>query len=138
MLEPVFEQAPGYRRVYVDLPGFGASPATGSDSTAGVVMAVDELISEEVGEERFLIVGESYGGYLSREIVRRRRTQVAGMALVCPVGEPLGLPGGATSTRLWIRPVCGSSAEEGRFRTVRSCRCADVCPSQSLGYPPCA
>jgi pimeloyl-ACP methyl ester carboxylesterase len=89
MLEPVFERAPGYRRIYVDLPGCGRSPALGVGSTADVVQAVDELISEELGTERFLLAGESYGGYLSREIVRRRRAQVAGLALVCPVGAPL-------------------------------------------------
>lgn len=89
MLEPVFECVePDYRRLYVDLPGCGQSSAAGVNSTSDVVQAVDELIAEEVGDDTFLIVGESYGGYLAREIVRRRRTQVAGMALVCPVAEP--------------------------------------------------
>ena len=116
MLEPVFEHEPGYRRVYVDLPGCGRSPATGVESTSDVVTAVDELISEEVGDERFLLVGESYGGYLSREIGRRRRAQVAGMALICPVGEPLQASRHLPDHQVVVRDeaAVGSMAEEER------------------------
>jgi pimeloyl-ACP methyl ester carboxylesterase len=85
-LDPVFAARPGYRRIYIDLPGFGVSPpdpdVQGSEGMLGVVL---EVIDELVGDERLLIVGESWGAYLARGVIARRATQVAGVALICPV-----------------------------------------------------
>jgi pimeloyl-ACP methyl ester carboxylesterase len=72
-LEPVFADRPGYRRIYPDLPGMGRTPAP-----------------ERIGEEAFVVVGHSYGGYLARAIANRRPGQVAGLALLCSTGEPGG------------------------------------------------
>ncbi|WP_239141830.1 alpha/beta fold hydrolase [Actinoplanes campanulatus] len=86
-LEPVFADRPGYRRIYLDLPGMGRSPApptlAGSDDE---LAAVHEFLGEVLGDEPFLLVGESYGGYLSRAVTRDRRDQVLGLALICPIG----------------------------------------------------
>jgi pimeloyl-ACP methyl ester carboxylesterase len=85
-LGPVFARRTGYRRIHVDLPGFGASPPVhsidGSDAMLDFVLA---LIDEIVGDERLLIVGESWGAYLARGVVARRYAHVVGVALVCPV-----------------------------------------------------
>lgn len=89
LLEPVFARVPDHRRIYVDLPGSGHSPATDLASTAEVVAAVEAVVDVEIGDDRFLVVGESFGGYVAREVARRRRSRVAGLALVCPVGEPV-------------------------------------------------
>lgn len=88
-LEPLFEGESGYRRIYADLPAMGRSPVNDSASTADVVDRLEQMIDERTGGRQFLLVGESYGGYLSREIVRRRPDQVLGLALVCPVGPVL-------------------------------------------------
>jgi pimeloyl-ACP methyl ester carboxylesterase len=85
-LEPVFDQRPGYHRLYPDLPGMGRSPVGAVSSTADVVEELEELIDTRIGDRPFLLVGESYGGYLARELTRRRPEQVIGLALVCPVG----------------------------------------------------
>lgn len=85
-LEPVFERRAGYRRIYPDLPGMGRSPVGSVASTAEVVDVLEALIDERIGDVPFLLVGESYGGYLSRELVRRRPGQVLGLALICPIG----------------------------------------------------
>lgn len=90
-LEPVFTARPGYRRLYPDLPGMGASPApeasvNGSDD---LLRVVDEFIQREIGDEPFLLVGESYGGYLARALTRRRAGQILGLALICPIGTAL-------------------------------------------------
>lgn len=87
-LEPTFARHPGYRRIYLDLPGFGRSPIGTLTSTAELVDVVEQQIAELVGDDRFLLVGQSDGGYLAAEISRRRRTQVAGLALVCPLVVP--------------------------------------------------
>lgn len=85
-LEPFFETRPGYRRLYPDLPAMGKSPADGVTSSDDVLAAVEELVDAEIGAEPFLLIGESYGGYLARALAHRRPGQVAGLALVCPTG----------------------------------------------------
>ena len=83
-LEPVFAERPGYRRVYPDLPGMGHTPASETiDSTDAVLDTLLGLVDGVIGEEAFLVVGHSYGGYLARAITNRRPGQVAGLALIC-------------------------------------------------------
>ncbi|KOX16727.1 alpha/beta fold hydrolase [Nocardiopsis sp. NRRL B-16309] len=86
-LEPVFAHRPGYRRLYPDLPGMGTSAApqdiAGSDD---MLAAVQDFVDDHIGSEPFLLVGESYGGYLARGLARARRDQVLGLALICPIG----------------------------------------------------
>ena len=83
-LEPVFAERPGYRRIYPDLPGMGRTPATETiDSTDAVLDTLLGLVDDVIGEEAFLVVGHSYGGYLARAIANRRPGQVAGLALIC-------------------------------------------------------
>jgi pimeloyl-ACP methyl ester carboxylesterase len=92
-LEPVFARRSGYLRLYPDLPGMGRTPApstvAGSDDVLDLVL---ELVDQAVGEAPFLVVGESYGGYLARAVAHARPEQVLGLALVCPVAvlEPAG------------------------------------------------
>ncbi|MEU8223058.1 alpha/beta hydrolase [Kribbella sp. NPDC048915] len=85
-LEPVFGQLPGYRRLYPDLPGMGKSPAGDIDSSDGIMAALRAFVDERIGDEPFLLIGESYGGYLVRGLVAERPGQILGMALICPVG----------------------------------------------------
>jgi pimeloyl-ACP methyl ester carboxylesterase len=85
-LEPIFAELPGYRRIYPDLPGMGQSPAGDIDSSDGILAALNEFIDEQIGTEPFLLMGESYGGYLARALVRERPAQVLGLNLICPIG----------------------------------------------------
>lgn len=62
-----------------------------------MLAALQEFIDQQVGAEPFLLIGESYGGYLARAVVRSRPQQVLGGALICPVGEPL--------RELWTLPA---------------------------------
>lgn len=83
-LEPIFETVPGYRRIYIDLPGMGMTKSapwiTNSDVMLDVVL---EFIDQVMPGERFLLAGESYGGYLARGIVNRIPDRVAGVYLLC-------------------------------------------------------
>lgn len=93
ILEPILGDRPGYRRIYPDLPGMGRTPApekiASSDDMLDVVLG---LIDDVIGDEAFLLVGQSHGGYLARAIANRRPGQVAGLALICPLGaEVMGL-----------------------------------------------
>jgi pimeloyl-ACP methyl ester carboxylesterase len=83
-LEPLFADRPGYRRIYPDLPGMGRTPAPDAvNSTDDILDILLGLIDGIIGEQAFLVVGHSYGGYLARAIANRRPSQVAGLALIC-------------------------------------------------------
>lgn len=83
-LEPILREHGGFRRIYPDLPGLGRSPGDRVSSADDVLNGVEGFVDEVIGDEPFLLVGESYGGYLSRALVQRRRGQVLGLALICP------------------------------------------------------
>ncbi|WP_350349454.1 alpha/beta hydrolase [Agromyces sp. G08B096] len=85
-LEPVLSARGGIRRLYPDLPGLGRSPGDGVSSTDDVLARVEEFLDEAIGDAPFLLVGESFGGYLARAIANRRRDRVLGLALICPMG----------------------------------------------------
>jgi pimeloyl-ACP methyl ester carboxylesterase len=85
-LESVFAGAPGYRRIYPDLPGMGRTPAPetirSADDVLDVLLA---LIDEVIGSEPLLLVGHSAGAYYAQALAHRRCDQVSGLALLCPL-----------------------------------------------------
>lgn len=89
-MEPVFKQVEGYRRIYVDLPGMGRSSANASTLSADhIVATLSSFIQHLCKKESFLIMGESYGGYLARGVLTSMRKKVDGICLLCPVIEPI-------------------------------------------------
>lgn len=88
-MEPIFAGRVGWKRIYVDLPGMGKTEndesVTDSDAMLEVLL---RLIDAVIGQEPFVIAGQSYGGYLARGIAFRRPEQVTGMYLLCPVIIP--------------------------------------------------
>lgn len=90
-LEPFFSTVPGFRRIYPDLPGMGHTPAPGTiTSNDDVLDVLLGLIEDTIGDEPFLVIGHSYGGYLVRAIANLRPDQAVGLALICPVGAHTG------------------------------------------------
>lgn len=94
--EPVFEAHPGWRRVYVDLPGHGQSPPQDSiASQDDLLAAVMAFVDQRIGEAPFGLIGYSRGSYIARGIVFQRPAQVTGVALIAPGGNfssPHALP----------------------------------------------
>jgi len=89
-LEPVFESLDRpYKRIYFDLPGMGRTPGApwidGSDRMLDVVLGVVDAL---IPGGRFLVAGESYGGYLARGLVAKRPEMLDGVLLICPLGRP--------------------------------------------------
>jgi pimeloyl-ACP methyl ester carboxylesterase len=82
VFEPVFAPASGWMRLYVDLPGTGESPP-GEPRSDAVLDAVGHTIDSTLGDQRFVILGWSYGGYLAAGLARRRPRHVAGLMMVC-------------------------------------------------------
>lgn len=84
-LEPVFSRRQGWRRIYPDLPGMGQSPRADWIRTEDDVLeAVLEFVDRVIGDDRFSVIGVSYGGYLARGLVHRRRKQLDGAMLWVP------------------------------------------------------
>lgn len=85
-METIFGAKSGYKRIYVDLPGMGNSDSaewiTNSDIMLDIVI---QFIEKIIPDENFLLVGESYGGYLSRGVVYKMPSRVDGVLLICPV-----------------------------------------------------
>lgn len=88
-MEPVFADKPGYRRIYLDLPGMGATKGEAwMQSSDDMLQTVCQFIDRVIPEGQFLLVGESYGGYMAQGIVYQKPDRVAGVALVCPMVQP--------------------------------------------------
>jgi pimeloyl-ACP methyl ester carboxylesterase len=86
-MEPVFQSRDDeWKRIYFDLPGMGNTKGVdwilNSDDMFKFVLAV---VDEVIPGEPFLIIGESYGGYLARAIVRERPEDIEGMLLIAPL-----------------------------------------------------
>ena len=85
-MEPLFKSKDKYKRIYIDLPGMGKSDSaewiTSSDIMLNIVI---EFIEKIISDENFLLVGESYGGYLARGIIYKMGNRVDGVLLICPV-----------------------------------------------------
>ena len=83
--EPAFERRPGWRRIYVDPPGTGKSPADPAITDQdGMLAAILALIDELVGDERFALAGTSAGALHGRGIVKRDPSRVLGLLLRVP------------------------------------------------------
>ncbi|KLU61545.1 2-hydroxy-6-oxo-6-(2'-aminophenyl)hexa-2,4-dienoic acid hydrolase [Peptococcaceae bacterium CEB3] len=88
-MEPIVKNYQGWRRIYLDLPGMGQTPTDPSiDSSDKMLDLVVNFLDAIIPNERFLVAGESYGGYLARGIIKKRPLMVQGLLLICPVIEP--------------------------------------------------
>ncbi|ERI98542.1 alpha/beta hydrolase [bacterium 210820-DFI.6.52] len=90
-LEPVFADLPGYRRIYLDLPGMGETPPCARVQNTDEMLAfVRAFIDWVVGEKvPYLVAGHSYGGYLVRGLLAAEDSRAAGGILLCPVANPV-------------------------------------------------
>ncbi|KAL4755533.1 hypothetical protein BDW72DRAFT_3151 [Aspergillus terricola var. indicus] len=86
--EPIFSKTPGFRRIYVDLPGMGTTPANNVRDLDEIYRRLVQFIDFRLGKSRFLVAGSSCGGYLARAIAQRYIEQVDGLLLRVPLIEP--------------------------------------------------
>jgi pimeloyl-ACP methyl ester carboxylesterase len=98
--EPVFRQTEGYRRIYPDLPGMGMTPSAKWIKTSNhMIELLTDFINTVIGDDEFLLAGESYGGYLSLGLIHEMTERINGVLLLCPqvdawevVNQPDKLP----------------------------------------------
>lgn len=85
-MEHIFEEYKNYKRIYIDLPGMGKSQSSekikSSDDMLDIVI---EFIKKVIPDDKFLIAGQSYGGYLSLGVINKMAEKVEGALLICPV-----------------------------------------------------
>src|SRR5262245_22417502 len=87
-MEPFFAQRSGWRRLYPDLPGMGQTPGADSIATQDDMLRMTlAFLAALAPGERFVVAGVSYGGYLARGVVYRRRLQLDGVLLSAPAIE---------------------------------------------------
>jgi pimeloyl-ACP methyl ester carboxylesterase len=85
-MEPIFKTRSGWKRIYFDLPGMGRTTAPQWMSNADQMLeAILAFVNKVLGDDSFLIAGESYGGYLARAIVKLMPERLKGALLICPV-----------------------------------------------------
>ena len=79
----------GFKRIYIDMPGMGQSPAHSLENNSDTILELlTKLIEELVANKPFIIMGYSYGGYIARGIAKKFLNQVIGEVLICPVVVP--------------------------------------------------
>jgi len=83
-LEPIFEQRPGWQRIYFDLPGTGQTSGEGITTIDQVLDIVCEFTDAILPSQRFTLLGLSAGGYLARGVVARKADLIDGLCLLVP------------------------------------------------------
>ncbi|MET3291500.1 UNVERIFIED_CONTAM: pimeloyl-ACP methyl ester carboxylesterase [Brevibacillus sp. OAP136] len=84
-MEPVFAERSGWKRIYIDLPGMGATKtAEWIQSTNDMLTVVEQFVDAVLPDTRFVVAGQSYGGYLAQALLAKRPEQIAGMLMICP------------------------------------------------------
>lgn len=87
-MEPIFKKRAGFRRIYPDLPGMGKTPGPAEITTQDQMMQVMVDFMQKVApNQRYLVAGFSYGGYLARGMVNKYGDRLAGVLLWAPLVE---------------------------------------------------
>ncbi|GGH10256.1 alpha/beta fold hydrolase [Paenibacillus segetis] len=89
-MEPIFKDVmQNFKRIYIDLPGMGQSkPGNSVKRSDDILDVILAFIDKVIPDQQFLLVGESYGGYLARALIKERSPQILGLLLICPLIYP--------------------------------------------------
>jgi len=84
-MEPVFEQRPGWQRIYPDLPGMGKTPGSSAITSEDHLLdVVIQFVDRLIPGLRYSVAGLSYGGYLARGLVYRQGARIDGVLMTVP------------------------------------------------------
>lgn len=118
-LEPNFDESSTWQRIYFDLPGHGTTIAPDwLNNQTQMLELLTKVIEQVIGDQKFGVIGNSYGGYLSLGLARTIPEQLLGVALLVPdlpddlnnrqttesltIVEDMSLFGNLQSDELWI------------------------------------
>jgi len=84
-LEPNFDESSAWQRIYFDLPGHGTTAAPlWLNNQSQMFEILTKFIEQVIGDQKFCVIGNSYGGYLSLGLVRKMPQRLLGAALLVP------------------------------------------------------
>ncbi len=91
-IEPIFNEINvDWKRIYVDVPAHGKSAINDSvRGTEDMLHMLLEFIETVLPNQRFSLIGLSFGGYLVQGILHKKQELVDGVCLIAPA---LHLPG---------------------------------------------
>jgi pimeloyl-ACP methyl ester carboxylesterase len=82
-------QGDNYKRVYFDLPGMGKTQTKKQFYHAEEMYdVIKNVIAQTIGNEKYILIGESYGGYLMRKLIQNTPEKILGAMFICPVIIP--------------------------------------------------
>jgi pimeloyl-ACP methyl ester carboxylesterase len=81
--EPVFTELDGYKRFYIDLPGMGDSEHGDIKNSDDMLEIIHGFTVDVIGEP-FIIIGQSYGGLLTRGFVNKYPDLIKKIILLVP------------------------------------------------------
>ena len=85
-VEPFFQNISGYRRIYLDMPGMGKTPGRDWVKNADIMLdTLKKFVDKVIGDESFLLIGFSYGGYMALGMAYDSNIKIDGVFLIAPV-----------------------------------------------------
>ena len=122
-LDPTFERAGGWRRIYLDLPGATRTAIGDVSSSQELADAVVDEVRARLGDESFAVLGNSFGGMIARHVAHELRPQVLGLATVAGVfvaahDERNVPPRTVLTEQPAIVPILGSALDQYREDAV--------------------
>ncbi|KKL63098.1 hypothetical protein LCGC14_2178520 [marine sediment metagenome] len=85
-MEPIFKTRTNFQRIYFDLPGMGKTKGeSGIKSTDDFLKVVIDFIEFIIPDRNFIIVSQSYGGYLARGLIEKKCDLIDGILFLVPV-----------------------------------------------------
>lgn len=92
-IEPVFSGWDGWQRVYLDLPGCGASQGFDDVATQDDVLGHVLTFTRALVEDKpVAVIGESRGSYIAQGLAHAAPELIAGLCLIVPGGFPTDPP----------------------------------------------
>lgn len=85
-LEPIFEKKINWKRIYIDHPGVGETVVDDKvESYKDVLEIILKFVDEVVTEKKFILAGNSFGGFLARYVLEKNFDRVSGLLLINPL-----------------------------------------------------
>jgi len=85
IIEPFFKDRNDWKRVYIDLPGMGKTPgANWIKSSDDYLEVVIRFIDELFPDQKIVLAGYSYGGYLAQGVEHKKSENIEGLCLLAP------------------------------------------------------
>ena len=73
------------KRIYLDHPGVGKTVFANDLTITNLLSSIENFVNKVFSEKEFLVVGASFGGYLSRSLLNTFKERMKGLFLLYPL-----------------------------------------------------